>query len=277
MIKNHKLLVDRDCPMCNLYGKCFMQLKLIDSHTVTPFQTARARITSHIDMDRARNEIALYDEVAEHTHYGIDAFIRILSQGRPRLRWVLRSMIVYPLLVRLYRLVSYNRKVIYPAACTSGMRQCIPDLNVKYRWTYIILVTLFTSFIVNRYTTYFDDLFDWPHPAFRDYLICFGQILWQGAFILGATPRKDLRLDYLGNMSTVALIGAILLLLAMTVHTIAGLSVLTLLGCLAAVIGIMFIEHIRRCHLLGVGLGMSGSWVLYRVAVLTVLLVLTFQ
>jgi len=48
MITNHKLLVDRDCPMCRAYGKAFVKFKLVDEKTIHYYQTVKDSIAKRI-------------------------------------------------------------------------------------------------------------------------------------------------------------------------------------------------------------------------------------
>ena len=64
MLKNNKLLIDKNCPMCRIYGKGFTKLKLVDDQTVIDYQTAEEKIFAQIDQERAKSEVALYDTVS---------------------------------------------------------------------------------------------------------------------------------------------------------------------------------------------------------------------
>lgn len=275
MLKNRKLLIDQDCPMCKIYGNCFTKIGLVDGDTVAPYQTISQNHTAHIDMERAKNEIALLDTTTSTTQYGIDAMIEIVAHRSTFLKSILRSTIVYAFLLRLYRFISYNRKVIYPTATTpSSARDCTPDLNKKYRWIYIVVVAMLTGLILNQYVFYLNAILGWEHNWMREFYICFGQVAWQIIAIRFFNKKKTL--EYLGNMSTVSMIGGILLLPVLLFHYFFTLPLVGLLGAFTAVVGIMFFEHIRRCKLLDISLGMTASWVSYRTVVLAIILVLQF-
>ena len=272
MLKNNKLLIDKDCPMCCIYGKCFTKFGLIDKQTVTPYQTIGENYASQIDMEKAKTEIALFDSSTATTTYGIDAMIKIVTNGNSFLTKVLHSKFIYAFLLRLYRFISYNRKVIYPTAKEKGVRACVPEVSHKYRWTYILWVAVITGIILNQYAFHINTAFELEHNWIREFYICFGQIAWQ----LGAIYffRKEKALEYLGNMSTVSMIGGILLLPILWLNSIFEFHVLGLLGGFMIVVGIMFFEHIRRCKLLGLPIWMTVSWVTYRTVVLGIILLL---
>ena len=257
--------------MCAAYGAGFTKFGMIDAQTVRPYQQADEALAHRIDMNQARSEIALFDTTTAQTVYGIDAMIAIVAHGAPWLKRLLHRRWLYVPLRILYRFISYNRKVIYPAAPQPGLRDCNPPPHRTYRWLYISLVALFTGLVLNRYAALMAA--EWglvPNP-WREYAVCFGQILWQGAVILAVDPRKSLA--YLGNMSTVSLGGAILLLPALLLSAWISISPLVLLGYFALVVGFMLLEHLRRCRLLGLPLAMTGSWVVFRTVFLGLILI----
>ena len=72
--------------MCNIYGKCFSKVGLIDKNTISPYQTIHDFYAKKIDMKRAKNEIALLDTETSTTHYGIDAMIEIVAHSSDLLK-----------------------------------------------------------------------------------------------------------------------------------------------------------------------------------------------
>lgn len=271
MLKNNKLLIDKDCPMCKAYGACFTQLGLIDQNTLDSYQFVDEAYADKIDMARAKNEIALHDVNSAQTIYGLDALIHIVSHHSKSFRSLLHTRFIHTPLLILYRFISYNRKVIYPAPAIIGSRDCTPDVNGFYRTLYIIFVALATGLILNQLIWPINTTFGITHIWWREYLICFGQIFWQGAVIQKLDPSKHL--DYLGNMSTVSMIGGLLLIPILVLNAYLPLTPLHLIGYFALVVGFMLLEHIRRCKLLGISLSMTISWVLYRVVVLAIILI----
>ena len=159
MLVNNKLLVDNDCPMCKAYGACFTKFNLVDQDTISPYQKTEESFIQNIDLHRAKNEIALHDTTTNQTLYGLDALIKITTHKSHLLRVIAGFM--YPLLFRLYKLISYNRKVIYPSANTTEGRDCTPDFNLKYRLLYITLVALFTGIVLHEYAVSIYSYFGW--------------------------------------------------------------------------------------------------------------------
>lgn len=263
-MKDAKLMIDRDCPMCCLYGKAFKACGLLPQDGLMPYQDVTADVASNVDMHRAKNEIALYRKDSGETIYGIEAMSSIISQNIPWLENLLKWSPIQAILSMLYSFISYNRKVIYPTRTDGNARTCTPDYNATYRWAYLIMVALATGFILNCFMAELTLLF--PYHPMREYIICFGQIFWQMAFI--STIAHEKRMEYLGNMSTVSLLGGLMLIPVLIVESIFNLGAAFLLPAFFIIVTLMFFEHIRRCSIMNLPFSMTVSWVCYRMLIL---------
>lgn len=270
MIKNKKLLIDADCPMCQLYGKGFETLQLIDSETVTPYQTVGDQYCWSVNLDRARSEIAFVDTKTKETVYGIDAFIEIVSQNSPHLNRVLRFSLIHWILLKFYRLISFNRKVIASSHGINPGLTCEPDVHKRYRWTYILSTAIFTGFVLSIFGQRLSTALGFTYFPMVEYAICFGQIIWQGTVAKSFYPDKFL--DYLGTMSTVSFIGALLLIPALLIQSLLGLGPLYLIIAFGLVVLIMFQTHLSRCKKLEMSKWMTFSWISYRILILVLLI-----
>ena len=271
MIKENKLLIDKNCPMCRVYGNGFVKAGLIDENTICAYQDVPHESQLNIDFERAQNEIAMHDTTTGETTYGLQSIIKIISHDRPVLKTLLCHKIVFNPLRVLYKFISYNRKVIAPSAPVEATaRLCEPSFNVPFRWAYIVFVALLTAVVVNAFTAHLFPHFGWTHSIRNELLICFGQVAWQGTATM--LLLKENRLTYLGNMSTVSMIGAILLLPILLLLSLINISVYALLFLFFCVVSVMFLEHIRRCKLLGISLWMTVSWITFRTVILGILI-----
>jgi predicted DCC family thiol-disulfide oxidoreductase YuxK len=266
-LEKHVILYDNQCPLCCAYTAGFVKTQMLDDKGRAPFSNASSLIEKfHVDQKRACDEIALIDTVTGRTAYGIDSIFMILSHRFPLLRPILRNALVKAIFVRLYAFISYNRKVIIPARATEGL-PCVPSFNLRYRIAFLLFAWIVTSLILTKYSTLLTPII----PAtnfYREFLICGGQILFQGMVI--AIMDKNKVFDYLGNMMTVSLAGAMILFvitpLSLIVH-----QPLIYVAVFAFVVLLMFTEHIRRTRLLQLSWIMTFSWVVYRVIVLALI------
>jgi hypothetical protein len=259
-LQNYKLLIDADCPMCRLYGNAFEAKGFIEKGTCSPYQTIDLSIANLVDMKRAKNEIAFVNMQNKKVIYGLDAFKVIITNAYPILKPFSNLKALDWIGRKLYRFISTNRKVIVPAKVSGN--DCTPTLNVKYRIVYILLIALFSSLVIYNYSTSINQMMGWESSIYRELIMCFGQIVWQSLFLHKILNNK--RLDYLGNMMTVSLIGTFLLLPMLFFNT----SPIVHLGYFMMVVGVMLLEHLRRCKILEIVIIPTISWVSYRLVFL---------
>jgi hypothetical protein len=259
-LQNYKLLIDADCPMCRLYGNAFEAKGLIEKGTCSPYQTIDLSIANLVDMNRAKNEIAFVNTLNNEVIYGLDAFNVILCNAYPILKPFSNLKALDWIGRKLYRFISTNRKVIVPAKVLGN--DCTPTLNAKYRLIYIILIALFSSLVIYNYSTSINQMMGWESSIYRELMMCFGQIFWQSLLLYKILKNK--RLDYLGNMMTVSLMGTLLLLPLLFFN----ISPIIHLVYFMMVVGIMLLEHLRRCKILEIGIIPTISWISYRLVFL---------
>jgi predicted DCC family thiol-disulfide oxidoreductase YuxK len=261
-LKDHVILYDAECPMCKVYTRAFTNTGMLDKTGRAPYQEIPDFACPVVDRQRAVNEIALVDKVTGEVSYGIDSLFKVIAHSFPVFRPLFAFHPFVWLMRKLYAFISYNRKVIIPAP--KGAAHAIqPSFNLRYRICYL----LFTALVVGSILTAYAPLLKGILPAggsYREYLIVAGQLTVQG--ILVSLYRPQNRWDYLGNMMTISLAGALLLLPALAV---AHLSPIFAAGWFLLVAALMLAEHIRRSALLSLGWGLTISWIFYRLALIT--------
>lgn len=268
-LREHVILYDEACPMCNLYTRAFVKYKFLDKQGRASYQNMPKQFTCNIDAKRAVNEIALVNKKTGEVTYGVNSLIKILSQRFPVLKLVFQFKVFNWLATKAYRFVSYNRRIIMPALHKQE-EQHEPSLHKGYRIAYLLLTWLFTALVLNAYSKTFTELLP-PSTIARELFICGGQMLWQGA-ILYCFNRKKIW-DYLGNMMTISFAGALLLSICLLFQSLfITYNSLIAIILFFVVVGLMFLEHIRRTKLLQLPWLLTASWVLYRCIVLIFIL-----
>lgn len=265
-LRNHKLLIDNECPMCRIYGGAFEKFEYVETGTCLAYQNADQLFSKGVNAQRARNEIALYNEESGTTIYGVDALSKVLSNRFSIVQFFMSIKAVHFLMSYLYKFISQNRKVIAPSKNLQS--SCMPDVELKYRFAYVFLVAVFSAVTISSFSEGINTMLGWQPSLSREMLICFGQIIWQLLFL--SKFLKEQKWEYIGNLSTVSLIGTFLLIpgfllpLEWTMYWFIG------------VVCIMTLEHLRRSKLLRIGLWPTISWLSFRIVVL-VILILTNQ
>jgi len=263
-LKNHTLIYDSECPMCNIYSKGFIKSGMLDESGREAFTELSVETKNRIDVNRAKNEIALVDHDKNKVAYGLDSLLLIIGHSFPMLEKTARIKPLYWFFKKLYSFVSYNRKQIIPSKNDHGADACVPDFNLRYRLAYIAFVAICSGSVLSLFSAKLG-----LNPNFfREAGICTGQIVWQTVFLKACLKEK--LWDYLGNMMTVSLIGTVLLIPGLFLN----LNLTSAVIYFGTVVTIMILEHIRRCKILGLNLLPTISWTLFRIAVLAVLLLI---
>lgn len=266
-LNNNVILYDSNCPLCKAYTGTFVACGLLDRNGRSAYNEQDPALFHLINQQKARNEIALVDTSAKTVTYGIDSLIKILGHGRPLISGLLNFPLVYYPSKFFYALVSYNRKMIAPSKTKDDA--CVPDFNWFYRVMYLFLATIFTGFILCWFITPILQHSGLRTGLDQEMIIVSTQLIFQSAMVWFVYRRNIF--DYLGNLMTVSMIGALLLLPAIILYQTAGFNFYFALFGFSVVVSSMFLLHVRRCKKLGLGLGVSFSWAFYRILVLIII------
>lgn len=266
-LKNHVILYDEECPMCKLYTAGFVKSGMLEKTGRACYQQMPDKLTGQLDPQKAADEIALVDRKTGEVQYGIRSLFSIIGHAFPVFRRLFAFGPFVWLMSKIYAFISYNRRVIVPPS-SSGYRGPQPSFILRYRVAYLLFTWLGTACILSH----FAPLLTGPVPAggpLREYVICGGQILFQGA--IASFVYRGKVWDYLGNMMTISFAGALLLLPCLLLASWVRLSPVFCILYFLAVAGLMLLEHIRRSTLLKLGWTLTCTWIAYRTGVLLII------
>ncbi|WP_448701423.1 DUF393 domain-containing protein [Mucilaginibacter sp. AW1-3] len=263
-LNSYLILYDAECPMCSVYTKALVNTGLLEAQGREAYQQIQPAACPMVDRQRAVNEIALVNQTTGEVVYGIESLFKLFGAAVPVLKPLFTFAPFVWLMSKVYAFFSYNRRVIIPVKATNAY-QLQPTFKLDYRIAYLLFTWLLTAFVLTRYVHLMYGLLP-QGTAYREYLICGGQIFFQGAIISLVANEK--RWAYLGNMMTISFGGALLLLPGLLVAHWFNIAPLFYVLYFLAVAGLMFLEHIRRSKLLGIGWTLTISWATYRMLVL---------
>ena len=154
-MKNNKIIIyDDTCPLCAAYTKGFVSAGLIEKENRKNFTTIDPSLLAMLDKKRCPNEIPVIDIETKEISYGIDGITSILQTRLPYIKKFVQLKYINWPLHKLYKLISYNRRVIVASKMTTGNFDCTPDFNYKYRLAFMAIFLLFNSMMllpVHRY------------------------------------------------------------------------------------------------------------------------------
>lgn len=264
---NYVLLFDGECTIGSTYTKVFVKTGMLTVDGRASYQKVDEKICQILDQQRAAIEIALVDTITGEVTYGIECLFKIIGNSFPLLNPVLNLKPFIYLMSKFYSFISYNRNIIIPAE--TKLNTVKPSFKLRYRILYLLSTWLVTSFILTHYTHLLVDFVPLGSKL-REYLICGGQIILQGIIVWHY--KKDKLWSYLGNMMTISFTGALLLTPAIVAAKIFDINSILFILYFLLIAGLMFLEHLRRSKLLKLGWLMSMSWLIYRLAILGLIL-----
>lgn len=272
-LKDHVILYDAVCPMCDLYTHGFVKAGMLDKTGRLPYQNTPANLACTVDQKRSVNEIALVHIPTGKAYYGVESLMKILGHSLPIFRPLFQCKPFVKIADKLYKFISFNRRVIVPPKKEEVRDPSLePAFHTKYRIAYLIFTWVLTSFILYKYSIRLNAILPQSN-AYREFLVCGGQVIWQLAAVRKLGREKSW--NYLGNMMTISFAGALALFLIMILGKAFLLyNAFVYASLFGLVVGLMFLEHIRRVKLLGLSWKLTASWVTYRVIILLFLLIL---
>lgn len=156
------LIYDDHCAMCAWYSDLFVRLGFLTHASRMGYAEVPAELLKKLDIERAGNEIPLYDTKEDKVVYGIDALVTVLDI---RMKWI-KPIAQLPLvntgLRKLYKLISFNRKGIVAHIAQPTERECVPTYNYNYKKFFIVLCYFFSFLLLNTVHAYtLNNYADW--------------------------------------------------------------------------------------------------------------------
>ena len=253
MNSNKVLLYDDYCPLCSWYSNLFVKFGMLSAENRIPFSRADIEILTLIDVEKGKDEIPYFDRQTGITLYGIDTLLELLGQKAPFIRSIGNFTPVKWFLQRLYKLISYNRKVIVARKCGTGMFDCSPAFNVFYRIAFMMTCLFFNSTML------------WPlHVCLLSHLSIYhlSFIQLQAAHLSFVTINcaiaifwvKRQSVEYLGQINMLALIAILLLIPVVIIHILAGVSQLIIIIYMLFSTAFIIKEYLRRMRYANIAL-----------------------
>lgn len=151
---NKALIYDGNCPLCKAYTSAFVKGGFLRKENRISFSEVNIH-QFNIDWHRAKHEIPLINLATGEVKYGVDALADILRQKFSFIDTLLKVWVLNCFARNLYKLISYNRKVIVAAQeQQSGQVDCTPDYSFFWRWLLIITCYSLANFFIITSTAF---------------------------------------------------------------------------------------------------------------------------
>ena len=196
------ILYDDTCPMCRWYTGAFVKHGFLSEEGRRSFsEFTELELADKIDLERSRDEIPLIDLDGGTTLYGIDSLGHLLGRRWAFVPSLLRLYPIRWLITRLYKLISYNRRVIAAGQPMEKGIDCTPHFNYFYRLLYIALSLLGGGGLIT-----FFSMVHFPRAGVITTLMAIGLLMIPTFFY-----SMSKGVTYAGLMSTVILMGGLIL------------------------------------------------------------------
>ncbi len=147
------LIYDNECPLCTAYTGAFVKTGLLQKEGRKNFNQVSPELFRLVNKEKANDEIPLVDSKSGQVWYGIDALLELLGNKFPFIKTIGQTKPLHWFLQKLYKLISYNRKVIV-AVKTVGY-DCSPAFNIRYRVLFLVIGLVFNSFLFTASIPFF--------------------------------------------------------------------------------------------------------------------------
>ena len=249
-MKNKILVYDDNCPLCTWYSGLFVKYGFLNTDGRKPFSTLDDSLLSKIDFDKSRNEIPLLDTSTNKVLYGIDALLEILDQKIPfikaagnfaPLKWVLK---------KIYKLISFNRKIIVAKKCGPGSIDCSPDNNYLYRSIFMAACLAFNTLMLYPFQNHLFSKLSYYHLNFYELQTAhFAFVIINCTLAFSFSKAKGY--EYLGQVNMLALLVILLLTPLMIIQFLFDSEWLATVWLILTATFI-FKEYLRRMEYAGV-------------------------
>ena len=245
------LLYDDYCPLCSWYSGLFVKFGLLKAKNRIPFSKADMEILASIDVEKGKDEIPYFDSQTKVTLYGIDALLEILGQRAPFIKSIGNFAPVKWFLKRLYKLISYNRKVIVARQCGPGSFDCSPAFNSFYRMVFLCLFLVFNSVMLFPLHEHVFSRLSYYHLSYEQ--LQGGHLVFVGVnCVLALFLNKRMAIEYLGQVNMLALVTILFLTLLLFVTAVLQVNEWVILLYLFLLTIFIIKEYFRRMQYAGI-------------------------
>lgn len=250
-MESRLLIYDDHCPLCAWYSNLFVKYGLLKPAERRPFSTLDDETYYKIDFDKAKDEIPFIDNTNGRVLYGIDALVAILSAKMPFIRRIADVKPVNWFLRRLYKLISYNRKVIVAKKCGKGDIDCAPSFNYCYRLLFMLLFLAFNSFMLYPIHHYVLSVLPVYSKTIQQIEIAHFAVVAVNIALAFTLPFNK-ALEYLGQVNMLALEAVLLLSLLIPAVQLFSPHTFFICAYFFAVAVFIIREYLRRMEYAGI-------------------------
>jgi predicted DCC family thiol-disulfide oxidoreductase YuxK len=239
------LVYDEHCPFCVWYTGLFVKFGFLQKEERKSFTQAGEAFLQHCNFARSKNEIPFINHTTGETFYGIDALLEILSRKISIIKAIGNIALIKYFLLRLYKLISLNRKVIVGSKPKFDCIDCTPDFNFFYRLLFILLSLIFITVMLQPIHTNILSKIPFYQLSLLQLLLIHFAIIFTNTFISSLLSGKK-GMEFLGQMNMLAVSAILLNTPLLLAHSIMSFHYLFDVVYLAGVTILLVFDYFRR-------------------------------
>ena len=254
------IIYDESCPLCAAYTNAFVVTGLVSKDARKNFSTVSPQLISLIDSRRAANEIPVIDAHTNQVWYGIDALLEIFGQRFPLVKKCGNIKPVKWMLIKFYKFISFNRRVIVAKNQAAASYDCTPDFNIRYRLFFMLLFLIFNTCMLaplqqylltkSMFTATTIQQLQWAHTTIVALNI-----------LIAASIGQKAGIEYLGQVNMLALLCILLTIPLIIINKYAHPTSIINNLSLGVITLVIIKEYMRRMKFAGIF--KNNLWVAY--------------
>ena len=258
----HKLIIyDSNCKVCSSLRDVVLKLTSIPDTKVMAFRDLTPNLSQHVDPNRFRNGMAVMDLTGEKTIYGPEGVAHIFSSQYRLVDFLLRFKPFFSLFAFFYKVLAYNRYII-ASPKSKFICDCLPDRVVNFRLSYIIIALTISITLTGLFGISLKNFFTGVTSidAAVQMLLMAGSG-WVLQIVVAAIIMKEKALDYIGHLSSIMVVGLLLLVPWMIFYALTGILTpwLPIISVMLSSIFMLYL-HMSRVKYLDLSQGWTVGW-----------------
>jgi predicted DCC family thiol-disulfide oxidoreductase YuxK len=220
---NRKILVfDGNCRVCIGLKNVLVRTGVIDNSSCIAYQNLDSSLKSGIDIEKFRNGVALLSGNSKEPTYGAISMALLFEGAFPSLKFIFRIRILFLVFTFFYKMIAFNRYVIFLPKRPAIECDCYPDHAVYFRLAYILFTWLSAAGLFGL--AGYGMMCHYNTSHFEAGIISVVSVLSPFLFqlILFSILRKDQLYEYAGHLGTILFAGALIMLPASLFGLISG-------------------------------------------------------
>ncbi len=263
-LDNKIVIYDGNCKLCSSGAKLTLEFSKFPKENLSSYDDLNEALQPKVNFELFRNEMAVIDKAGLPTLYGFEGVLFVLSCKFPFLGRIKRSSLLFSILNVFYKIVAYNRYVLFPVNSTIKC-SCEPPFNGKYRVILFSISLTFSLLFSAAFGATLSRHLDSSAQTAIFYTLVAVGTGWTMQMISAILfLRGEQLLNYFGHLGLIMVTGQLILIpgmLTFFLHSLTFYSVTAI--CVVVSFIVMMRMHFKRTKILGMKISWNFSLIFF--------------